>query len=172
MPKVIPELKERILLCARTHLFEEGSRDFSTRQLASECGIAAGTVYNYFSTKEEILACIMLEDWTACLKDMRREAEQTKTIQRGFAMIEQKLRAFSAPFLLIWQAYERRAPIQKYHALLIRQIEEPLKIVLQKTHRTCGETELSVLSELLLSCSQREEGLIEQLIPVMEKLLD
>ena len=161
MPKIIPELREKMLSCARAHLMEDDGHDFSTRQLASECGIAAGTVYNYFSTKEEILACIMQE-----------EAEHTEDIRCGFAMIEQQLRAFSAPFLVIWQRYDRRVPIPKYHALLIRQIEQPLKILLERTHRTCGETERAVLSEMLLSCSQREEGLIEKLIPVMEKLLD
>ena len=171
MPKIIPELREKMLSCARAHLMEDDGHDFSTRQLASECGIAAGTVYNYFSTKEEILACIMLEDWKVCLKKMQEEAEHTEDIRCGFAMIEQQLRAFSAPFLVIWQRYDR-VPIPKYHALLIRQIEQPLKILLERTHRTCGETERAVLSEMLLSCSQREEGLIEKLIPVMEKLLD
>ena len=172
MPKIIPELREKILSCARTRIIADESHDFSTRQLASDCGVAVGTIFNYFSSKEEILACIMLEDWTVCLKEMTAEAERAESTRQGLCRMEEKLRAFSEPFLAVWRGYGSRAPVPRYHALLIRQISEPLAVLLRKTQRTCGETELKVLAEMLLACSQREAGLIHQLIPVMEKLLD
>ncbi|MBR6322701.1 MAG: helix-turn-helix transcriptional regulator [Lachnospiraceae bacterium] len=171
MPKIIPELREKILSCARKHIVEDENHDFSTRLLASECGVAAGTIFNYFSTKEELLASVILEDWTACLKEMTEEAERAKSTEEGLLMIEGKLRAFSRPFLAVWQGYSRPVPIRKYHARLVKQLSEPIEIVLQKTQKSCSETELQVISEMLLSCSQREEGLIARLIPVMEKIL-
>ena len=58
MPKIIPELRDKLLLAARKRLVQDESHDFSTRQLAADCGIAAGTVFNYFPTKESLLACI------------------------------------------------------------------------------------------------------------------
>ena len=171
MPKIIPELREKILSCARKHMIQDESHDFSTRQLAAECGIAAGTVFNYFSTKEEILAVVILEDWTACLKEMTEEASRAEDTDRGLLMIEERLRAFSVPFVTVWQGYDRRAPIGKYHSLLVRQLSVPVETVLRKTGKTCSGTELLVIAEMLLACSQREEGLITRLLPVMEKLL-
>lgn len=171
MPKIILELREKLLLCARKRLTEDESHDFSTRQLAADCGIAAGTVFNYFPTKESLLACIMLEDWQVCLKRMGDAAEHAPTLRAGLTELESLLRAFSKPFLSVWRSYDHRAPLPEYHRMLIRQLCGPLETLLQKSRIRCGETELVVLAELLLAASQREEGTIEKLIPIMEKII-
>lgn len=171
MPKIIPELREKLLLCARKRLAEDESHDFSTRQLASDCGIAAGTVFNYFPTKESLLATIMLEDWRVSLERMRDVAEHARTLETGLTELERSLRAFSRPFLPVWRRYDRLKPLPEYHSKLIRQLCGPLEALLRKFEIRCGETELVVLAELLLASSQREEGTIGKLIPIMEKIV-
>ena len=171
MPKIIPELRGKLLLAARKRLVQDESHDFSTRQLAADCGIAAGTVFNYFPTKESLLACIMLEDWRLCLDRMLNVPEHTETLEQGLLELEALLRAFSEPFLPVWRNYDHRAPLPEYHKVLISQLSQPLEALLQKTGIRPGETELSVLAELLLAASQREEGTIEKLIPIMKKIV-
>lgn len=171
MPKIIPELREKLLLAARKRLTEDESHDFSTRQLAADCGIAAGTVFNYFPTKESLLACIMLEDWQLSLERMLDAAECAQTPEQGLWELEVLLREYSRPFLPVWRGYDRRAPRPEYHKVLIRQLCQPLDLLLRRTGSACGETELVVLAELLLAASQREEDTMEKLIPIMKKII-
>lgn len=37
--------------------------------------MASGTVYNYFSSKDMLIAAYMLEDWELCLAELGRETE-------------------------------------------------------------------------------------------------
>ena len=63
MPKLIENLRERILADARQTLTDEGYRALSMRGLARRAGVAPGTLYNYFSSKDELVATIALADW-------------------------------------------------------------------------------------------------------------
>lgn len=53
MPKVIENLQERILACARVLLLEQGIDGLNIRAVASACGVAVGMVYNYYGSKDQ-----------------------------------------------------------------------------------------------------------------------
>ena len=106
-----------------------------------------------------------------CLERMLNVPEHTETLEQGLMELEALLRAFSEPFLPVWRNYDHRAPLPEYHKVLISQLSQPLEALLQKTGICPRETELSVLAELLLAASQREEGTIEKLIPIMKKIV-
>ena len=78
MPKLIPELRERIIAAAKVRVLQSEDHDFTTRQIAEDCGIAAGTVYNYFHNKEELLANVMLEDWKQCVERIGLSPDETE----------------------------------------------------------------------------------------------
>ena len=63
MPKIIPELREALIHAAKERILTSDSHDITIREIASDCNTAVGTVYNYFSSKDELLAAVMLEDW-------------------------------------------------------------------------------------------------------------
>ena len=63
MPKVIENLRETIILEAKNILLTQSFKDLSIREIAKSCNIGTGTFYNYFSTKEELVAEIFREDW-------------------------------------------------------------------------------------------------------------
>src|SRR5687768_10967788 len=50
--------KERILRAARRLLAEKGFDATTTRDIAVAAGIASGTLFNYFPTKEAVVACL------------------------------------------------------------------------------------------------------------------
>lgn len=56
MPKIIDEAEKKLLAQARQQLFAAGYGGLSVRQLAKECGMAVGTVYNYFKDKDTLVA--------------------------------------------------------------------------------------------------------------------
>lgn len=60
-----PEItsKEEIMLVCRRIAAEKGLKSLSMRAVAGECGIALGTLYNYFSDKEELLIAAIASVW-------------------------------------------------------------------------------------------------------------
>lgn len=63
MPKVIENLKETIILEAKNILLTHGFKDLSIREIAKICNIGTGTFYNYFHTKDDLVAEIFRDDW-------------------------------------------------------------------------------------------------------------
>jgi len=63
MPKIIENLRETIILEAKKILLTQGFKDLNIREMAKICNIGTGTFYNYFSTKEDLVAEIFREDW-------------------------------------------------------------------------------------------------------------
>ena len=83
MPKIIENLRERILDTAREALVADGWRALSMRALAQRVGVAPGTIYNYFSDKEEIVATLALADWQDALARMDAVAAAATDLERG-----------------------------------------------------------------------------------------
>jgi AcrR family transcriptional regulator len=75
MPKNLNNVKEDILIVTRQLLKETGYTSLSIRQIAAKCGVALGTVYNYYKSKNEIIAEILNNEWNLM---MRRIEQQTK----------------------------------------------------------------------------------------------
>lgn len=63
MPKIINNLEENILSAARRLVAEQGYAAVTMRAIAKECGIAVGTFYNYYPSKDAMLAACLLHDW-------------------------------------------------------------------------------------------------------------
>ena len=70
MPKILFDVREKLLQAARKSLKENGYQALSVREIARTCGIGTGTVYNYFHSKDELLALVILEDWDDTLKNI------------------------------------------------------------------------------------------------------
>ena len=50
MPKIIANVREQIIEVAKRQIEELGYENTTIRSVAKGCGIAVGTVYNYFSS--------------------------------------------------------------------------------------------------------------------------
>lgn len=55
--------KEELIRAAREIVFEEGAEKLNIRYLAKKCGIATGSVYNYFPSKSELIFAVVEEFW-------------------------------------------------------------------------------------------------------------
>lgn len=83
MPKIIENLRDQLLLETKRQIEEMGYAKTTVRSVASACGVGVGTVYNYFSSKDMLIASFMLEDWQACLAKMKlAPAEPTEVFLR------------------------------------------------------------------------------------------
>ena len=67
MPKIIENLESKLIQEARRQIAEIGYSAMTIRSVAKACGVGVGTVYNYFPSKEALVATHLLEDWKQCV---------------------------------------------------------------------------------------------------------
>ena len=91
MPKLIPELRKQFLEAARNQVLVQ-DRDFTVRQIASDCGVSVGTLYNYFPSKEALIGAVMMEDWMLCRERMAQASEGKEDILEALRAVEAALR--------------------------------------------------------------------------------
>lgn len=65
MPKVIEKVREQLLEEVRREIESRGYSKTTIRSVAEGCSISVGTVYNYFKSKDELVASAVAEDWKA-----------------------------------------------------------------------------------------------------------
>lgn len=68
MPKNLVNIKEDILMVTRNLLSEGGYANLNIRAIASKCGVASGTLYNYYDSKREIVEEILKNEWNMMLR--------------------------------------------------------------------------------------------------------
>ena len=71
MPKIIENIREQLLKEVKRQIVENGYGKTTIRSVAGACGLGIGTVYNYFKSKDMLIAAFMLEDWQECLLKMK-----------------------------------------------------------------------------------------------------
>ena len=75
MPKILPDnIKEKILVSTRLLVLEHGYNKISIRDIARSCGIASGTFYNYFKSKQAVLSALLSDDWNRMQTFLSKES--------------------------------------------------------------------------------------------------
>jgi AcrR family transcriptional regulator len=92
LPKTLINIKEDILMVARELLFEEGYEKLNIRSIAAKCGIASGTLYNYYKSKQEIVGEILKNEWAMMLRRVDQGAKSDSSLMYKFEMIFTELR--------------------------------------------------------------------------------
>ena len=70
MPRIIENLREQLLKEAKLQIEERGYAETTVRSVAKAVGVGVGTVYNYFESKEMLVASFVFESWKKYLKRM------------------------------------------------------------------------------------------------------
>ncbi len=161
MPKVIKGLEDRILAAARSRLLSGNLSSFSLRGVASDCGIAVGTIYNYYPDKESLMGAVMAQDWFADLSAIRREMEEAASLSEGVLCICEGIRRFSRSYEAIWNAYPAKAGFstmfRKRHERLVRQITEELGALYQRFDTPSTPGTLVLIAETLIAAAQHAD---------------
>ena len=84
MPKVIENVREQLLEETRKQIAENGYADTTIRSVAGACGLGVGTVYNYFKSKDMLIATFLMDDWMKHLASMQKlPRDNSETLFKG-----------------------------------------------------------------------------------------
>lgn len=73
MPKIIPNIREQLLEEAKKQIIEQGYGKTTIRSVANACNLGVGTFYNYFESKDMLIATFMAEDWKVCISQAENQ---------------------------------------------------------------------------------------------------
>jgi AcrR family transcriptional regulator len=71
MPKILEGVRENLLREAQKQILENGYARTTIRSVATACGLGVGTVYNYFPSKDMLIASFVVEDWYRVMEQMK-----------------------------------------------------------------------------------------------------
>ena len=167
MPKIIENLKDRLLAEAKRQLMQGGYESVTIRSIAKGCGVGVGTVYNYFPSKEALIATHLLEDWHGCLKKIQAAADSAETPQPVLQCMYTQLVEFSDRHKAVFHAEAAisgfAGSFSQYHSLLRAQLAEPLR-------KFCGdEFNTQFVAESILTWTMSGKS-FEELYPIVKKL--
>ena len=161
MPKIIEDVENRILRAARQRLLGGDLSSFSARGIAEDCGIAVGTIYNYYRDKESLMGAIMAQDWQAELTRAGEGIAAAPDPEAGILCLFEAVRAFSQVYESVWAAYPTGegfgSLFRSRHRLLLSQIQGQLTALYGRFGAVPEAGRLVLLSELILAASQHPE---------------
>ncbi|MFI5952711.1 TetR/AcrR family transcriptional regulator [Cryptosporangium sp. NPDC051539] len=148
--------REKIVL-AGLHLLEQQEYDrIQIRDVAAEAGVALGTLYRYFSSKEHLYAAVLM-DWSALGKPVERRRK------RGTA--EQHLRSRIRGII---KAFERQPQFYKVQVLLQSSTDPNAKTLLNDF----GEAaQVSLVTEFAALGPERAEDAATMMWAIISSML-
>ena len=102
MPKTLPNIKAEILAATRQLVIERGYNKVSIRDIAGECGIATGTFYNYFRSKQAVISALLADDWARMQRFVQSHTESDLPVIRQLEDIFNDLKKMMFSVHQLW----------------------------------------------------------------------
>lgn len=174
MPKIIENVKGQLVAEARRQVMEIGYSAMTVRSVAQACHIATGTVYNYFSSKDMLVATFMLEDWGACLDGVRRRATADPSFKNVLGAVYRGLNTFiSEHEKLFCDADAFKAYSAVYgdkHAFFRSQIASVVLLAIRENNEKKRNFLSEFIAEALLTWTLAGKS-FDEIYAVLQKLL-
>ena len=168
MPKIIENLTQRLLEEARKQCEELGYSAMTIRSVAKGCGVGVGTVYNYFPSKDALLATYMLSDWNRCMDAIHAVSTYSDTAMPVLRCMYDQLVGFAKLHHNVFSdeaaAASFAGSFSSYHMLLRSQLAQPLR-------KFCSDDFTpDFIAEALLTWSMAGKS-FEQIRGIISKLI-
>ena len=174
MPKAIDDLYNTILRESRPILVNHGYEQLTIRYVARICGVAVGTVYRYFDSKDALVAEILHNDWEPLTERMAHAAEDVESPIEGLRIICECIRSFIAVYSKAWSEYRtifRYSPaLTRAHESITNDIAAIIHPMMLRFFPDYNFTVSDFIAQTILAVSAEPEGMFDKLIPVFDKL--
>ncbi len=168
MPKMIENLRERLMEEARQQTTQNGYSAMTIRSVAAACGVGVGTVYNYFPSKDALLAAFMLEDWQKCMEAIDACAQASGAEKEILRCMYDQLTIFLQLHNGVFCDREAGSRFGKtmgdYHGMLREQLAKPLRSLCDDTFTA------DFIAEAMLTWTIQQVP-FEQLLSVLQKII-
>lgn len=174
MPKIIENVRESAVAEARAILESEGYDRLAMRDIAAKCGVAVGTMYNYFESKESLTGSVILEDWQNCYKAMQETVSSAADVRDGLRQIYSLMGDFARAHQYLDSVNPRKAQklhsYQTRHFVLLEQMNDLLEALFARFRLSVDQEIRNVTAELILNLSEKryDYRLVE---PALSRLL-
>lgn len=166
MPKIIENIRESLVENAEKVLLEEGISAVTVRRISAESGIASGTVYHYFSSKEDILAAVFLKRWIEKKEKICKKVEKAKDFQEAMKLIHEGLMEFALENRPYWQGKDMN-PVAAHHAALASEIAG----MVERSSKELGDERMAsyarLIAENILLSLHVDENLFDQFMELL-----
>lgn len=131
MPKIIRDLENKLLEEAKKQIEEQGYSAVTIRSVAKGCGVGVGTVYNYYASKDALLAGYMLSDWQRCITAIEAVSQYSDAPGPVIRCMYDQLVAYAQRHSAVFRDEAASASFagsfSRYHVLLRSQLAAPLR---------------------------------------------
>ena len=170
MPKIIDNVREELLKEAKRQVNEEGYAQTTICSVAKGCGIAIGTVYNYFPSKDMLIATFMMEDWSIAFSSIKKYENPNK--RERIESIYKAILSFAEKYEDLFKEKEAvkafNSSLSEKHPILISQLSSLILPVVEDKENK--EFTASFIAEALLLWAMKGTE-FEILYQIIEKLL-
>ena len=174
LPKLIEHLREKILQCAKDALLKEGYAALTIRGVAKTCGIAVGTVYNYFPSKDMLAGAVMLEDWMLLLERVRAACARAETVGEALCALHGEVSDFYGTYRAVWAGYSfsgsAKTEYVSRHNLLVSQLVACIRPVLERLSTQSAEDTAVFLVENVLICVGNSQMTFDRFLRIANRL--
>jgi AcrR family transcriptional regulator len=137
----VENARKKLMSRGKKTLLKSGYGGIVIAELTAACGMAAGTFYNYFRSKDEFVSQIISDDWAALLKKVRKQMAQPENRYENLRCLYECLADFQRKY-----GFVATGTIVKNEGIL-RSEQENLQLLYDiMTEKIRQETERSMLN--------------------------
>jgi AcrR family transcriptional regulator len=172
MPKIIENVREQLLAEARRQIAQRGYAQTTVRSVAGACSLGVGTVYNYFASKDVLIASFLFEDWKQHLDTMAAlPKDQPKVLLGG---IYEALGEFAAQNRALFSDADAARSAAIGSSARHRMLRGQISAFILPLCELRGAQDPAFTSEFIaeaLLCWSMEDAEFEKVYSLLEKIL-
>ena len=156
MPKIIENVREQLMTEAKAQIARQGYKNTTIRSVASGCGIAAGTVYNYFKSKDMLIASFILRDWLEIIESISAYPKENRRDYLEY--IHHSLKQFEDKYTVLFSDADAKAVFSLAFSERRRQLRTQLAELILPICRGDDMFLAEFVAEALLTWAMADES--------------
>lgn len=130
MPKIIENVRGMLIEECQNQITANGYDNVTIRSIAKGCGLGLGTFYNYFKSKDMLIATFLLEDWKTRMEKIIKKNESEADPMVAVFDIYNELHNFTRAHYSIFTAPSAIKAFNmsgaNYHKFVRNQVAAPI----------------------------------------------